>query len=756
MNELASRRPAWSVIPLASAQLEQQELSQGNLTDEEVQAKEETIIHAYRRAVDLGQRSSAIVRETVKLLFKNKRGSEALDLLNSIPLESQLAGDLGRQASKFAVENRDFQRAADIARKMVDAAPGDFQERLWLVQILLSSGRQADAETEIRKAVDLAKTDSDRWITLVRFMIITKQLEKARKAIKDAEVVMPPDQAPLALAQCCEMLGKAYEQSDDGAMKEWYAEAGEWYEKAETAHPDDFSIMRRLANFYRQTKQIVEAEAQLNAILKGSGKLQNAERVAWARRTLADVLSTDRRRVGDALALLEEAGQTANGAQGAKAFENSEDLRVLARVLDAQQTKEHRKRAIETLESLVGTNLANADDRFLLARLYEISGDWPRAQGEYRELNLRTKNTRDMETLNRRPFYLGQFVNGLLRNHKANDDQDLVEAEDLVDELKQIQPDQLHTLVLQIEIARARNQMDKAMDLIQTSASRSDFAPLTIKTLAELAEKLGHFDVAERLYRRYDTVAKTRDSKDVLAKFLSRRGHLKDALDLFEPLWANPHDAEIAAGTCIPLILSTSGPFDAEQFDRVTRSLEQAIKQKTNSALLLAGLGNCRERQEFYDEAKRLYESVIKQSSPNAVESPNTKGLIAASYNNLAWLLALRDHREKDALVDINNAIKLVGPLPDFLDTRGVIYLRLKQTAEAIKDLQTAVEADPSPAKSFHLAQAYLQANNKEKARQCLGDATQKQLEQLGSGPGGLHPLEQAAYQKVLSELGSQ
>ena len=33
LNELASRRPNWSVIPLALAQLEQQELRQGGLTD---------------------------------------------------------------------------------------------------------------------------------------------------------------------------------------------------------------------------------------------------------------------------------------------------------------------------------------------------------------------------------------------------------------------------------------------------------------------------------------------------------------------------------------------------------------------------------------------------------------------------------------------------------------------------------------------------------------------------------------------------
>ena len=86
---------------------------------------------------------------------------------------------------------------------------------------------------------------------------------------------------------------------------------------------------------------------------------------------------------------------------------------------------------------------------------------------------MRTKNPRDLETLNRRPLYLAQFASSLLRNHKAGDDQELTEAQDLVDELKQLQPDQLGTLVLQVEIYRARNQLDKAVELIQTTAKRS-------------------------------------------------------------------------------------------------------------------------------------------------------------------------------------------------------------------------------------------------------------------------------------------
>ena len=38
-------------------------------------------------------------------------------------------------------------------------------------------------------------------------------------------------------------------------MKQWYAEAKGWYEKAKAAHPDDLSIARRLTEFFRRTKQ---------------------------------------------------------------------------------------------------------------------------------------------------------------------------------------------------------------------------------------------------------------------------------------------------------------------------------------------------------------------------------------------------------------------------------------------------------------------------------------------------------------------
>jgi uncharacterized protein HemY len=65
----------------------------------------------------------------------------------------------------------------------------------------------------------------------------------------------------------------------------------------------------------------------------------------------------------------------------------------------------------------------------------------------------------------------------------------------------------------------------------------------------------------------------------------------------------------------------------------------------------------------------------------------------------------------------------------------------------AIADLETAVKAAPSSAKWFHLAQAYLHVNDKQKAKKCLEAAKSLGL------PSGLHQLELTPYRKVLSEL---
>ncbi len=640
LEDLVSRRGDWSVIPLASAELAEQELALNDLKGDELRAKEESIINFYIQAIKLGQRRAAVVRRTVQLLFKNKQGDRALELLSNIPMESQLASE-ERQAARFAIENRDFPHALQIARKAVQANPGDFQERIWLVTILLTSDQQAEAAKELREAVNLAPSDPDRWVFLVNFMILTKQISEAEKAIKEAETKLPPSKLPLTMALCCEKMGRAYDAGTDNAdMKRWNDAARSWYEKAQAAEPADLSIKRRFIDFFLRSRQTNEAQNYLEALIKQGGGAKNPEITAWANRALALVLAsgTDRTQLSKALAIFEPDGKPVPAGQEGKMLERKnlgdpEDLRVLARVLDLQRTVVHRKRAIEILETLADKNQATSEDRFTVARLYEAIGQWQKAQEKYRELNLRTRNLRDMETLNRRPLYIAQFASNILQHCKAGDNPELAEAQELVDELKLLQPAALGTLVLQVEIYRVRNEIDRAAESIQAFASNPSLAPEVLAALAELAEKIKLAPLAEQLYRRLVDIPGSIGGKLRYASYLARQDKITAALKICEPLW-NTQATDDVAATCIDILFgpgaSNRAP-DPADLERVGNWFEKAIAQARTGSCHVNG---CSHAWETCASGKTSFQTQSSYISRlfNKVIAPESRSTTSPGY----------------------------------------------------------------------------------------------------------------------------
>ena len=311
----------------------------------------------------------------------------------------------------------------------------------------------------IHGAVSLAKTDPDRWTLLVVFLIQTKQPAEALKATKAAESALPPSVAPLALANCYSLVGGAYKQAEEVEKQTAYAQAKEWYRKALADHPDDLAAARAAADFFGKTKQTVELEAQLEAILKRGSK----STAPWARRRLALLLASSTKvdRVGRALSIMEPSGPTAKSGQGSNKQEETADSRTLVRVLVAQKTVPHRTRAIGILKTLVAKNLASGEDRLSLARLEELSGHWPKALAIYRDPKFSTLNARDPESVELRPTYLVRFARGLVANHKPGDAADLAEARKLVDELAQLRPNVLETLVLRVDVYNAQNEKER-------------------------------------------------------------------------------------------------------------------------------------------------------------------------------------------------------------------------------------------------------------------------------------------------------
>ena len=106
----------------------------------------------------------------------------------------------------------------------------------------------------------------------------------------------------------------------------------------------------------------------------------------------------------------------------------------------------------------------------------------------------------------------------------------------------------------------------------------------------------------------------------------------------------------------------------------------------------------------------------------------------------------MKERRAGEALELVLRGIALVGPSPELLDTRGVIYLKLGKTAEAIKDFQACIDQTPSAPRYYHLALAEHQANQREAALEAWQKTKGLDIKQL-------HPLEHADYRKLQAAL---
>ena len=411
-----------------------------------------------------------------------------------------------------------------------------------------------------------------------------------------------------------------------------------------------------------------------------------------------------------------------------------------------QKTAQYRKRAAELLEGLTSRGRVTAEDQIGLARLYESIDDWPRARQKYQDLIGQSKSSRDVETRNRRWSYLFQFASRLLQHFKPGEEQDLIEAQELVDEIKQLQLDPLVSVPLQVDIYRLRKQIDRAVELIQATAKQMNESPQNLDRLASLAEKVERFDVAEQIYRRLAAKSGGARGSLPLALFLARHDDVKGALEICEKLWTDVGDIPVVATRCVGILFgSPDHPRKPEpaQIDRVAGWFDRAVAQQANQQRPNIGLfiafGNLREKQQNYVEAEKWYLRTI--------QGGDRSGL---ALNNLAWLMAHYDGKVKEALVYANRAIDLRRDDPDFLDSRGVIYLLDGQPERAIEDLQRAVSGAPShPAKHFHLALAFLANNDRKKAKESWETAKAK-----GFTQNSLDAFEEPSHQNLVKELG--
>jgi tetratricopeptide (TPR) repeat protein len=466
-------------------------------------------------------------------------------------------------------------------------------------------------------------------------------------------------------------------------------------------------------------------------IAKGTKDSVAAPFVQWARRRKAQQLAA----LGtyqDTIAAVKLIEQNAENGKLAPT-----DMVNVVAVLGDRGEHESRAIAIKYLEQLQGAQGLDARQMTALARLYEFEGDWPKA----RDMMYAAVNSRSND-----PAVFTMLATMLLNHDEAEEARRYV---DRGEELAAKASEPVHeTTKNDLRVARARllaldGQKDKAAQLIEGMLVR----PLPQNQLARLAlvsqhmEKLGLYEGAEKLLNEYAS----QDERAVLAlaAYKGRRGDVAEAFKLLEEARKSQPVVEI-----IPVALEVMRYYPKEQTSDRFKMLEEwakgAVATEVNPYSIKLILAEMYDLEGRYDDVIKIYRELLADTkAPPALK--------ARVQNNLAFVLAVVDptpERAAEALALIEEAIRVLGPSSDLLDTRAVVYLAQGKAKEAAEDMRWALVDAPSISKYYHLARVEQALGNADAAREAL-----KKANDLRGDHNPFTPTERTAFEQLQKEL---
>ncbi len=676
LDAAAAQRPAWPALRLAMADLEK------------LRGNPDAAIAQYQKAIELNERSPRTYRALAELLSDRGRAAEADDVLRKMPASTMAAGGMQWLAVDLALRNHDPARATQLAMAAVARDSNDYRDFLRRGTVLAAARRWDEGERDLRRAVELAPDRAETWLALVRLLAASGRADAARKAIETARTKLPADTLPLTLAQCFDAVG------DEKAAREQYTLALE-------RKPAEFDVRGPAVTFFLRAGEPAEAEKLLRPMVDGRLKLAENETI-WARHQLAVLLASypDEPHFTEALGLvglrLESDKVVANGPPaGGTAEGRREESHVRARVLASRPRHACRAEAISTLKELAAGGPLTAEDKFLLARLYEAEGDTPRA----RELLLALTAGHEED-----PAVLTYYAGLLLRQGETAEAQRCAEQLAALEKARGEARGAYGSVELQARVYEARGEAKRATDLLDSYVHRPGGRPEEVVLLVECLTRQKRFDAA---------------------------------LEVCEEAWRTCPAA--VSGRANLVVLHAMKP-TAEQYARFETHLKEAQGKEPKQARVLLLLAALCDLREDYAGAERWYREAL------AVDGGNWIAL-----NNLAWLLAQTSGDKAEALRLVQQAIDRQGARVELLDTRAVVELALSQTDAAIRDLRQANADQPTGTRYFRLARAYYQARDRDAARAAL-----RRAKASGLLPEQLHPIEQTAFREVSRGLEAQ
>ncbi|QDT62897.1 tetratricopeptide repeat protein [Calycomorphotria hydatis] len=675
----------------------------------------EAALEKLMQAIEAGARSPALIEQTVRMLYSRDRFVDAGRLLRLVTRQDQLPFTIRfhRLAGRVEMTNGEVATALSHARKVISSPSADIIDRLWYAQLLTASGKTEEAEEYFKKLLADFSSESRVWAAWIEFLAQQERVEEAEREMVRMEETLG-DQSIGLLAQCCELVGR-------------YDDAEKYYIQAIKDDAGDCFLLSTAANFFLRRGDTPRSRELMQRILNGESCSPTLQR--RTRRTLAAVnsVNADFRGYMQAIDLLD---------QNLSNEREREDLISKATLLATHPLKSARRDAVSLLLEADALQPLKTIHQLQLVQLLIDQGDIQQASDALRPLLTYTgshsrmylPSIRTMLRLGESTGLINQWIDDFVRSSPNS-----LEALEL----------RMRVIVLREGPHAAINMLNTAMEEVaaqpEQHLSLERWAVSLLEDIANGLEKTGRtvtaetiLDHAEERYRNY-TESHPEELVN-LVRLLRRRWKLAEAMKLIDRVWKNT-PPEFAAVEYVSLLRLPS--VTPDDFQRVEQLLVQTREENPNSAELIFQHANLLHLQHQFAEAAELYEQALRLS-PGSV-------LIR---NEFAMLLALRGQRLDRAEELITTAIDSAGPRPFLLDTRAVVRLARNDPAAALKDLQQAIDSEPTPVKLFHQTQAYLQLNEQRAAARSFDEAIA-----AGLHPDALHPLERPQLEELRATL---
>ncbi|MDA7951221.1 MAG: hypothetical protein MPJ24_07000, partial [Pirellulaceae bacterium] len=550
--------------------------------------------------------------------------------------------------------------------------------------------------------------------TRVQVLVIAKKEQEALEVIEQAKKTLPAEQQPVAV-------GLLYEQLGQSQLTEQHYLSN--YQKL----PHNMGLLHAIVNFYIQTKKTEQANHYLTLLLKLEPQNEQEKLIlAAARRTKAqNILSSGL--YPDYLKAVELYRQNETLLGGYS--EIDQETRLHLGVTMRNDFKTHLA-VLAELEALAEDEELTLGKRQIMATAYHRLGNKAKAKEMLREISSEVPGNIKFQE---------HFASILVEQEAYSDAYDVVNRS---------MPQSPMAVQLRFWNHLERGRTEEALDYLKRNfpLTLSKQESIRLKTAATMAFKAGDFALSEEYIRRY--IRHYPSQTDLLLAYVDpdKKGDYLDEMKEHLQLLKQEKfslEGQFLFGFAVFNHLQKLATVD-DLLIQDLESIVQAMKEKSPESIEvllyeadLAGV---------LGDSPRVINLCRKYIAEHKVDDAN----MAIIKNNLAYNLALTDKAE-EARIYIDQAMQILGEIPQFLDTAALVEMHRNRPKEAI-EIFTAIERYSVLTNSLclHFAWAYHLDQQPEKAAEYLLKGKELGIQNLL-----LHPAEQKELEKLLKMVGN-